>query len=332
MSKHAGEVEMRARRAPRMRCKIPGARHWGLLAIAIMLAVGTPVAAHAQPASPVSAGCDAPALAPGTPTSLDAMASPEAGVPSEASPEAGEPAPAAEPSGTPADAATAERVTGAVENIIGCLSTGDALGFAALVTPNYLLTEYEITNPYDMEYVFEGMPTFELLAAENVQTHADGRTSVEVTTVIGGSQIDRFRAYFVAGDQENLLLDEEVSLPVTAETSVDVTMVDYSFEMSQTTVPADTTLAFTIENAGQYPHEFVVVQLPEGVSVEDALADPALAESVIFLGGAFAEPRGVAYMGLTGLAPGTYTVVCFVDVPEGIPHVMRGMVGELTVE
>jgi hypothetical protein len=61
------------------------------------------------------------------------------------------------------------------------------------------------------------------------------------------------------------------------------------------------------------------------------LADPALGEAAVFLGGAFAEPGGVAYMGFTGLAPGTYTVVCFVDVPEGIPHVMRGMIAELTV-
>ena len=237
-----------------------------------------------------------------------------------------------EPAGTPADKATAERTISAAENLIGCLSSADALGFAALVTPNYLLTEYGMTNPYDMEYVFDGMPPFELLAVEAAQTYAGGRTSVEVTTVIGGSQVDHFRAYFVEGEQGYLLLDKEVSLSVAADTTVAVTMLDYSFEMSQTTVPSDTLIAFEIENAGEYPHEFVVVRLPEGISVEDALADPALEESVVFLGGAFAEPGGVAYMGLTGLQPGTYTVVCFVDTPEGIPHVMRGMVAELTFE
>jgi len=67
------------------------------------------------------------------------------------------------------------------------------------------------------------------------------------------------------------------------------------------------------------------------VTIEDALADPALGESVVFLAGAFAEPGGVAYLGLMGLEPGTYTVVCFVDTPEGIPHVMRGMVATFTV-
>ena len=312
------------------RMTIQRARGLGLLSIALLLAV-YPLGGFAQEASPAAVVCDAPALPPGTPTSMEAMASPAATEEMAATPEQAQAATAEAP-GTPADPDTAAGVTAAAENLIACLSSGDALGFAALVTPNYLLTEYGITNPYDMEYVFEGMPTFELLAAENPQIHDDGRSSIEVTTVIGGSQVDRFRAYFIEGDQGYLLLDEEVSLPVTADVSVDVTMVDYSFEMSQTTVPADTSLAFTIENAGQYPHEFVVVQLPEGVTVEDALADPALAESVVFLGGAFAEPGDVAYMGLSGLAAGTYTVVCFVDVPEGIPHVMRGMVAELTVE
>ena len=260
------------------------------------------------------------------------MASPEAAGAIEATPETGVPEAAPAPAGTPADDATAARVTSAAENLIGCLSTANALGFAALVTPNYLLTEYGMTNPYDMEYVFEGFPPFELLALENAQTHADGRSSIEITTLIGSNQVDRFRAFFVEGDQGYLLLDEEVSLPVAADVTVDVALLDYSFELSQNTIPANTLVAFEINNAGQYPHEFVVVRLPEGVTVEDALADPALGESVEFLAGAFAEPGEAAYVGLMGLEPGTYTVVCFVDTPEGIPHVARGMVAELTVE
>jgi hypothetical protein len=34
---------------------------------------------------------------------------------------------------------------------------------------------------------------------------------------------------------------------------------------------------------------------------------------------------------LVDLQPGIYTVVCFVDVPEGVPHVMRGMIVEFEV-
>jgi uncharacterized cupredoxin-like copper-binding protein len=34
---------------------------------------------------------------------------------------------------------------------------------------------------------------------------------------------------------------------------------------------------------------------------------------------------------LVDLQPGTYTVVCFIDVPEGVPHDMRGMIIEFEV-
>jgi len=326
---HAGTS---AAHPPRGARTIPGMRLCGTLALGLMLVAGAPAVGRAQEASPVSATCEAPALPPGTPTALEELASPAAMAPMDATPEAAAPEATAEPAGIPADAANAERVTSAAENLIGCLSTGNALGFAALVTPVYLQSEFGITNPYDMQYVFDGMPSFELLAAEHPQIHADGRISVEITSRVGENQVDRFRAYFIEGDQGYLLLDQEVALPVAGDITVEVTMLDYAFEMSQTTIPAGGIVSFEITNAGQYPHEFVVVQLPEGVTVEEALADPALGESVMFLAGTFAEPGQVAYTGLTGLTPGTYTVVCFVDTPEGIPHVMRGMVAELTVE
>ncbi len=333
MSKHSDDPASIRKRSLRRCRRIFGLRHSGCMALAVLLAVGMPVAASAQSASPVSAECDAPPLPPGTPTTLEEMASPAAAPSSAATPATSVSTPAVEPAGTPADAAATERVTSAAENLIGCLSTGNALGFAALVTPTYLLTEFEITNPYDMEYVFEGFPTFELLAADDVQTHDDGRSSIVLTTLVGGTQVDRFRAYFVEGDGGALLLDQEVTLPVVgADVAVDVTLLDYSFELSQDTIPAGALVSFTISNEGQYPHEFAVVRLPEGVTVDDAMADPALAEAIVFIGGAYAEAGAVTHVALTNLEPGNYTVVCFVDVPEGVPHVARGMVAELTVE
>ena len=312
----------------------------------------TPVAAQdASPAaSPMSATCEAPELPPGTPTPMEEMApegtpagemagmemgTPEAAEEVEAIAEIAEqatPEMAAAQDGEPADEATAERVIAAAENLIACLSSGDYLGFAALSTPNYLLSEFGTSNPYDLPVFMEGFPPIEGRTVTDAQTHADGRASVDLTTVIGGTQVDRFRAYFVE-ENGTLLLDEEQTLPIEgAEVTVEVTMLDFAFDLSQDTVPADALVAFTLPNEGQYPHEFAVVRLPEGINVEDVLADPALEEQIQFIGGAFAEPGDVGHFGLEGLEPGTYTAVCFVDVPEGIPHVMRGMVAEFTVE
>jgi hypothetical protein len=320
---------------------------FGLVATSV-----TPVAAQdASPAaSPMTATCEAPELPPGTPTPMEEMgpagtpagdmAGMEMGTPeaveeveaiAEIAEEATPEAPTA-PAGEPADAATAERVIAAAENLLACLSTGDYLGFAALSTPNYLLTEFGTSNPYDLPVVMEGFPPFEGRAVTDAQIHADGRVSVELTTVIGGTQVDHFRAYFVE-EGGMLLLDEEQTLPVEgAVVTVEVTMLDFAFDLSQDTVPADSLVAFTLPNDGQYPHEFAVVRLPEGITVEQVLEDPALEEQIQFIGGAFAEPGEVGYFGLEGLEPGTYTAVCFVDVPDGIPHVMRGMVAEFSVE
>ncbi len=314
-----------------------------LVALLLAMSLGAPITT-AQDASPVAtpgaASCDAPDLPPGTPTPMEEMApggTPAPGMAGmdmsspEAMAEAASPAAETLPEGTPADQATTDRVTAAVQNVVGCLNAGDALGFAALITPNYLINAFGTTNPYDLPMFLDGFPQQELQAVDNVQTHDDGRVSADVTTVLGGTQVDRFRAFFV-DDGDYLLLDDEPTLPLEgADVDVRVTMLDYAFEMSQTSVPADSLISFELVNAGEYPHEFAVVRLPDGVTVDQVLEDPALEEQIQFLGGAFAEPGETGHFGLQGLEPGTYTAVCFVDVPEGVPHVVRGMVTEFEV-
>jgi hypothetical protein len=309
---------------------------------------GTRVAAQdASPvASPMTAMCEAPDLPPGTPTPMEEMVpegtpagdmagmemgTPEAVEETEAIAEQATPGQTAAQAGELADEATAERVISAAENIIACLSSGDYLGFASLITPNYPLTEFGTSNPYDLPVYLEGF-LIEGGTVTDAQTHPDGRVSADVTTTIGGTQVDRFRAFFVE-ENGTLLLDEEQTLPVEgAQVTIEVTMLDFAFDLSQESLPAGALIAFTLPNEGQYPHEFAVVRLPEGITVEQVLADPSLEDQIQFIGGAFAEPGDIGYFGLEGLEPGTYTAVCFVDVPEGIPHVMRGMVAEFTVE
>lgn len=105
----------------------------------------------------------------------------------------------------------------------------------------------------------------------------------------------------------------------------------FEFILDQTSAPAGD-IAFNVTNTGEYPHEMVILQLPEGVTVEALFEDESLFAQVQFFGFTFAEPGQAAMpLVLVDLPPGTYTVVCFVDVPEGVPHVMRGMVIEFEV-
>jgi uncharacterized cupredoxin-like copper-binding protein len=115
--------------------------------------------------------------------------------------------------------------------------------------------------------------------------------------------------------------------------AADVELVDYAFVLGRTSFAAGAPVVFNATNTGQHPHELAVLRLPEGARAEQVLEDPAVQEQVRFVGGTYAEPGQAALpLVLVDLEPGTYTVACYVDVPEGVPHVMRGMVAEFTVE
>ncbi|MGH3450744.1 MAG: hypothetical protein ACRDQW_08435 [Haloechinothrix sp.] len=239
------------------------------------------------------------------------------------------------PAGEPADAATTERVTTAIANVIACYNTGDFLGVGALFTPNGLMEEFGTTNPYDLELFLAGGPPLDLLAVEDVQVHADGRFSADVLSSFGGAQLTRERFFLVESD-DFLLVDStpelEIEAPAGAVT-IEAAMVDFAFELSETTAPANTPLVFEVTNVGEYPHELVLIQLPEGATVDQILDGSVGFEDIQFYGATYSEGGQPAPdLVLLGLEPGTYTLVCFVDVPEGMPHVARGMFAELTVE
>jgi hypothetical protein len=320
-------------------------RRWFTL-IVLMLAVFAstvgPVAAQSGSpvASPAVMACDAPDLPPGTPSAMDDMSGMEMATPEgDATPATDDAAmaPAASPipAGTPADEATSARVIAAIENTINCYNTGDYLGLAALFTPAGLEAEFGVTNPYDMEFAAVGGPPLIINSISDVQVHDDGRLSAELVASFGGAQISRER-WILVEEGDYLLVDETPDLPVEAPegaVTIEAAMVDFAFELSETTVPADQPLVFKVSNMGEYPHELVVIQLPEGATVDQLLDGTVGFEEIGFFGATYSEGGQPAPdLVLTGLAAGTYTLVCFVDIPDGIPHVARGMVAELVVE
>ncbi len=321
-----------------------------ILSLVILFAfIGSyPAITSAQGASPAatpSAECVYPELPPGTPTPMEASpaamegmeemagASPE--VAEEASPEVvGTPAP---PEGTPAEQADIDLVTALYESAVACINSGDYLGFAALSTPEALLEEYGTTNPYDVPVIFESfdVPPFQLVSVESVLVLADGRLYAETVYLVGNA-LSKEGAYFAERDGTLLFDSGTVDLPVDVPAdaqAADVTMVDFEFQIGQDTFDTGSPIAFSITNQGDYPHEFVVMRLPEGVTVEQVAEDPSLFAQVTFIGGTFAEPGQQAPpLVLLDMEPGTYTVVCFVDTPDGVPHVARGMIAEITIE
>ncbi len=316
-------------------------RLFALFAALLILASFAPAATaqDATPeASPVAADCVSPEIPPGTPTPMEASpAADMEGMDDAATPEDdGPPPPEASPEipvGEPAPDDVVAEVEAALQNYANCLNAGDYVANAALYTEAGLLEECGTTNVYDGPTCFEGIPPITSVEATDVQVHDDGRISADIT-VQAGTFLLRFQDFFVVDENGVYLTDQSFDLPVPVPDSATVIegeMVDYAFELSATSAPAGD-IAFTVTNNGEYPHEIVVLQLPEGITIDDVFEDESLFGQVQFFGFTYADPGAEAPpLVLVDMQPGVYTLICFIDEPEGIPHVARGMIVEFEV-
>jgi hypothetical protein len=164
-------------------------------------------------------------------------------------------------------------------------------------------------------------------AVSDIQVHDDGRVTADVSLTLGNF-LARERMFFVQSGQF-WLLDASPDLPV--KLPADATVItgelrDYEFALDTTSAPAGD-IAFEVANTGQYPHELVVLQLPESITIDDVFADESLFEQVQFCGFTFAMPGETAPpLVMVDVAPGIYTLICLIDEPEGVPRATCGMI------
>jgi hypothetical protein len=117
-------------------------------------------------------------------------------------------------------------------------------------------------------------------------------------------------------------------------TKVDVKGLEFSYQGVPASLPAGPAV-FNFTNGGAVNHEFVVVQIKEGVSAAEATAkakenleDESFIEQ--FLGGVFALPGEHGNVSFK-LVPGLYGYACSVEDESGVQHVKQGMIGTFTV-
>jgi hypothetical protein len=149
-----------------------------MLVVVMIALVGGALPGAAQvvtpPASPMVTECQHPDLPPGTPTPPES-AMDDAATPAEAA--AAEPIATPDPTeGEPADQATIDRVLAAELNLFHCFNIGDALGAAALYTPEALAENMGTSNPYDLPALLgpDDPPTV-LIEIWDVRVLPDGR-------------------------------------------------------------------------------------------------------------------------------------------------------------
>ncbi|MEJ2678831.1 MAG: hypothetical protein P8174_07130, partial [Gemmatimonadota bacterium] len=117
---------------------------------------------------------------------------------------------------------------------------------------------------------------------------------------------------------------------------VHFTAKDFSFEGPDTIASGMTTLV--LHNDGPSLHNLVLMRLEGGKTFADfkaalaAMKGPAMPPAWAVLAGGVNPPDpGSDTEGTLDIAPGNYAVVCVVDVPDHVPHMMKGMVKALTV-
>jgi uncharacterized cupredoxin-like copper-binding protein len=124
----------------------------------------------------------------------------------------------------------------------------------------------------------------------------------------------------------------EAALPVASDT---VRLGDYTFESGRPITAGQHT--FLVTNGAQQPHELVLLRLAPGKTVKDfgvwattgGMKGPPPA---LPLGGVAVIGQGDSGVFTADLTPGDYGMICFVpDSKDGKPHLMHGMVKQITV-
>lgn len=120
-----------------------------------------------------------------------------------------------------------------------------------------------------------------------------------------------------------------------AATPLTITARDYSFDAPD--VMSAGPVSIVLQNEGQEAHHAQFVRLNDGVTLEQFGAalrqgPPAAFPLVTFRGGpSVTDPGQTSFAVTLDLEPGTYMMLCFIESPDGVPHLAKGMVRPFTV-
>jgi hypothetical protein len=135
--------------------------------------------------------------------------------------------------------------------------------------------------------------------------------------------------------EETPPVDTTATAPAAAASPNMVTFTarEFSFE-GPDSIPAGLTM-FHLNSAGQELHHVQLIKLEEGKTYDDFIAStkvqgPPPAWAVPYGGVNPPVPGGMA-IATQVMEPGNYAVVCFVDTPDKVPHIAKGMMKPLTV-
>jgi hypothetical protein len=118
-----------------------------------------------------------------------------------------------------------------------------------------------------------------------------------------------------------------------APTAITIHAQDFAYTMPDSVTAGY--VVFTLTNDGPSFHHATIVLLDSGRTLSElaaALKTPGPFPAwAVPIGGPNAPNPGTTSNTTLELAPGSYAVLCFVDIPGGVPHFAKGMMHALTV-
>ena len=115
--------------------------------------------------------------------------------------------------------------------------------------------------------------------------------------------------------------------------TVMATANEYAFQIPDTLTAGVTTIRLT--NSGKEFHHLILFRLPEGMTMgqfQQMKPDAPPPAGMVIAGGPNpAVPGGGTVEAMLNLQPGHYVAACMVPTREGIPHMLKGMMHEVTV-
>ena len=86
------------------------------------------------------------------------------------------------------------------------------------------------------------------------------------------------------------------------------------------------------KNAGSELHEFILIRLPEGMTLEEAFEAELEVDGTTWLGGPAPFEPGDRQLMRVDFEPGRYALFCFWENEEAVPHLALGMAAEIVVQ
>ncbi len=230
--------------------------------------------------------------------------------------------------------------------LAACLSDGTADTVLDLATESYLGQLYAGGAPLTADEYLALAPAIapapvRIIDLEDARGRGTETATATVTSVVG-NQLLREEWRFVQRPAADRAPGASVwqvdgaetlsAIPPRGATPLAVTLAEYSIAIADPSSGPDAILTGT--NLGAEDHEMLVLRFDPGFTTGDLMraAGPALPDDVQWVGQATIPAGATAELVLTGLEPGTYTVVCLLPTVRGTPHLALGMAATFAVE